>query len=107
MNRLSIATRGSALALWQARAVAARVRVLRPDLPVEVLEVRTEGDRDQGPEEQEDARGEPDETQGLLAGAVRPVERVAQGGRQPQDWNLEVRGDHSKQRGIDKRVRPP
>jgi hydroxymethylbilane synthase len=44
---LRIATRGSALARWQAEHVAARLRQLHPDLPVELLIVETAGDRRQ------------------------------------------------------------
>ena len=42
-----IATRGSPLALWQARAVSARLQAVHPGLKVLVREVRTEGDRSQ------------------------------------------------------------
>jgi len=43
---LRIGTRGSALALWQARHVAAALRAAHPDLPVEIVEIVTTGDRD-------------------------------------------------------------
>ncbi len=42
---LRIATRGSALARWQAEYVAALLRAADPGLPVELVVVRTEGDR--------------------------------------------------------------
>ena len=45
---LRIATRKSALALWQAEHVAARLRALEPGRPVELLPLTTEGDRDLG-----------------------------------------------------------
>ncbi len=45
---LRIATRKSALALWQAEHVAARLRALQPDLAVELLPLSTEGDRNLG-----------------------------------------------------------
>ncbi len=41
-----LATRGSPLALWQARTVAAMLEVARPGLETEFVVVRTEGDRD-------------------------------------------------------------
>lgn len=44
---ITIATRGSPLALWQARAVSARLQAVHPGLKVLVREVRTEGDRSQ------------------------------------------------------------
>jgi hydroxymethylbilane synthase len=44
-RRVVIATRESALALWQARHVASRLRALRPDLNVELLGMTTSGDR--------------------------------------------------------------
>ena len=47
-NTLRIATRKSALALWQAEHVAARLRALAPDRPVELLPMSTEGDRNLG-----------------------------------------------------------
>jgi len=40
-----LATRGSPLALWQARAVQDRLRAIHPDREVELLVVKTEGDR--------------------------------------------------------------
>jgi len=43
-----IATRKSALALWQAEHVAARLRALEPGLSVELVPMTTEGDRDLG-----------------------------------------------------------
>ena len=45
---LRIATRKSALALWQAEHVAALLRALDPGRPVELLPLTTEGDRDLG-----------------------------------------------------------
>ena len=45
MNVLRIATRQSALALWQAEHVAARLRAAHPDLVVELLPMTTRGDR--------------------------------------------------------------
>jgi hydroxymethylbilane synthase len=45
MNILRIATRQSALALWQAEHVAARLRAAHPDLTVELLPMTTRGDR--------------------------------------------------------------
>lgn len=45
---LRIATRKSALALWQAEHVAARLRALDPGLRVELLPMTTEGDRNLG-----------------------------------------------------------
>ena len=46
MSRLRIATRGSRLALVQARLVADALRAAHPDLEVKLVEVSTEGDRD-------------------------------------------------------------
>lgn len=45
-NLLRIATRASDLALWQSRWVAQRLREAHPDLSIELVEVRTGGDRD-------------------------------------------------------------
>ena len=45
MNPLRLATRGSALARWQADHVAALLRDARPERGVEVVVVSTEGDR--------------------------------------------------------------
>lgn len=45
---LRIATRKSALALWQAEHVAARLRSVTPDLAVELIPMSTEGDRNMG-----------------------------------------------------------
>ncbi len=45
MNTLRIATRQSALALWQAEHVAARLRAAHPGLNVELLPMNTRGDR--------------------------------------------------------------
>jgi len=44
-ERLRIATRKSPLAWYQAEFVAARLRALQPDLAVELVGMRTEGDR--------------------------------------------------------------
>lgn len=45
---LRIATRKSALALWQAEHVAARLRALAPGTDVELVPMSTEGDRNLG-----------------------------------------------------------
>ena len=45
MNPLRIGTRGSPLALWQARYVADRLRPLASPRPVELIEIETSGDR--------------------------------------------------------------
>lgn len=45
MNPLRIGTRGSPLALWQARHVADRLRPLTGPRPVELVEIETVGDR--------------------------------------------------------------
>src|SRR6185295_5257127 len=44
---LRIATRSSALALWQANHVAARIAEVAPDVTTEIIHVTTTGDRDQ------------------------------------------------------------
>jgi len=44
-ERLVIATRGSKLALWQANHVAARLRETYPGLVVELLPIKTKGDK--------------------------------------------------------------
>lgn len=44
-QRLVIATRESALALWQARHIAARLQALYPGMAVELLGMTTQGDR--------------------------------------------------------------
>src|SRR4051812_23412159 len=44
-SRIVLATRESALALWQARHVQARLREAHLDLDVEILGMTTEGDR--------------------------------------------------------------
>ena len=41
-----IGTRGSRLARWQANWVAERLRGLHPGLQVELVEIKTQGDRD-------------------------------------------------------------
>jgi hydroxymethylbilane synthase len=43
--KITIASRQSALAMWQARHVQSRLRALCPDLAVEILGLTTEGDR--------------------------------------------------------------
>ena len=48
LTRLTIATRESALALWQARHVQARLAALYPRTSVEILGMTTEGDRKLG-----------------------------------------------------------
>jgi hydroxymethylbilane synthase len=45
MTAIRIGTRGSALALWQARHVAARIREAAPDVVVELVEIASTGDR--------------------------------------------------------------
>jgi hydroxymethylbilane synthase len=45
MRTVRIGTRGSALALWQARHVAARLQTVMPDLLVELVEITSTGDR--------------------------------------------------------------
>src|SRR5262249_25411455 len=45
MNPLRIGTRGSPLALWQARHVAERLRPLAGPRAVELVEIETSGDR--------------------------------------------------------------
>lgn len=44
MTRLVVGTRGSALAMWQARHVASRLEALDPALSIELQIIRTEGD---------------------------------------------------------------
>lgn len=44
---LRIATRSSALALWQAEHVAARIAEVAPDVATEIIHITTTGDRDQ------------------------------------------------------------
>ncbi len=46
MAELRIGTRGSPLAQWQANWVADRLRALHPGLVVELVEIKTQGDRD-------------------------------------------------------------
>ena len=48
MTVLKIATRGSKLALTQSRWVAARLREANPGLEVEIIEIKTTGDRNLG-----------------------------------------------------------
>ncbi|MBK8481402.1 MAG: hydroxymethylbilane synthase [Proteobacteria bacterium] len=45
MNAVVIGTRGSALALWQARHIADRLRALRPGLEVRLQVIKTQGDK--------------------------------------------------------------
>ena len=45
MNRLRIATRKSALALWQANYVKARLEALHPHLVIELVTMTSKGDR--------------------------------------------------------------
>lgn len=44
MNRLTIATRGSKLALWQAKHIKARLEAQYPNLDVKLLTIKTKGD---------------------------------------------------------------
>lgn len=46
MTRLRLATRGSALAMAQSQLVVSALREAQPDIDVELVEVRTEGDAD-------------------------------------------------------------
>lgn len=62
-----IATRASRLALWQANFVAAELRRLFPECVVELIEISTEGDRDQT---------EPLHTIGSLGVFTREVQRA-------------------------------
>jgi hydroxymethylbilane synthase len=48
MIPVRIGTRGSPLALWQARHVTALLRAAAPDLPIELVEIETAGDQVQG-----------------------------------------------------------
>jgi hydroxymethylbilane synthase len=45
MRTIRIGTRGSALALWQARHVTGRLQTAMPNLPVELVEITSTGDR--------------------------------------------------------------
>jgi hydroxymethylbilane synthase len=45
-NTLRIGTRGSKLARWQAEWVSARIQEAHPTLAVELIEIKTQGDRD-------------------------------------------------------------
>ena len=45
MTRLRIGTRGSALALWQSRHIAARLTALVPEVAIELVEIVSTGDR--------------------------------------------------------------
>ncbi|MFM8222116.1 MAG: hydroxymethylbilane synthase, partial [Planctomycetaceae bacterium] len=44
---LRIASRASALALWQARHVASLLAAVAPDAPVEIVHITTTGDSNQ------------------------------------------------------------
>lgn len=46
MNAVRIGTRGSPLARWQAEWVAERLKTVHPGLRVELVEIKTQGDRD-------------------------------------------------------------
>jgi hydroxymethylbilane synthase len=46
-SRIRIGTRGSNLARWQANWVAEQLRQFHPKLTVELIEIKTQGDRDQ------------------------------------------------------------
>ncbi len=45
-STIRIGTRGSRLARWQAEWVADRLRAIHPGLDVELVEIKTQGDRD-------------------------------------------------------------
>jgi hydroxymethylbilane synthase len=45
MTKLTIATRGSALALWQARFVASEIEKVHPNLTVQLKIIKTQGDK--------------------------------------------------------------
>ena len=45
MKKIVIATRGSRLALWQADHIAARLQEEHPGLEVELLKIKTKGDK--------------------------------------------------------------
>ncbi|WP_316897308.1 hydroxymethylbilane synthase [Pseudodesulfovibrio indicus] len=45
MKKLTIATRGSALALWQANHIKDRLEAEHPDLSVDLLKIKTKGDK--------------------------------------------------------------
>jgi hydroxymethylbilane synthase len=45
MTAIRVGTRGSALAMWQARYVAARLGTIAPQFPVELVEITSTGDR--------------------------------------------------------------
>jgi hydroxymethylbilane synthase len=44
--KIRVGTRGSQLAMWQANWVAEQLRALHPGLTVELIEIKTQGDRD-------------------------------------------------------------
>lgn len=45
MNNLKVGTRGSVLALWQAEWVQARLKSLHPGLDVDIIKIKTTGDK--------------------------------------------------------------
>ena len=45
MNKITIATRGSKLALWQAEHISALLKDLNPGLEVDLLKIKTKGDK--------------------------------------------------------------
>ena len=45
MERLRLGTRGSKLAQWQAQAVAERLKACHPGLQVEIVIIKTVGDK--------------------------------------------------------------
>jgi hydroxymethylbilane synthase len=47
MKKIRIGTRGSRLALWQASFIEAELKREHPDIPLERIIIKTEGDRDQ------------------------------------------------------------
>ena len=57
MGRLVVGTRGSALALWQARHIATALRENHRDLRLEERIITAEGDRETGPVGQAEGRG--------------------------------------------------
>ena len=48
LKRLRLGSRGSALAMWQANWIAARLATVLPDCAVEIVPIRTRGDDDTG-----------------------------------------------------------
>src|SRR4030065_2681756 len=45
MSRISIGTRGSKLALWQAEGVKSELKKIYPDLKIELNKIKTTGDK--------------------------------------------------------------